>query len=228
MKNSNNFKEAKERIKNKEIVVFGMSGKMASGKDTVGNLVSERLQQEGYWIIETSFGKVIRDEIEQVLKMHKNGDDLEPLAAEIKDINHLVKLLENTNIYERSEQSREALQFWGTEVRRSQNSNYWIQSMENFIIESVLKGQSVNITDARFPNEIDLILKFGGKVARLEVSEEIRRKRIMERDSINVAPEALRHPSETALDNYPFDVVYDATLEPIKICNRISYCILEC
>lgn len=213
-----------ERIKNKEVVLFAMSGKMASGKDTVGSLISEKLMEEGFWVVETSFGKLIRDEIDLAVKMNNKGEDLSVLAAEEKDVKHLVALLNGEDIYGRSERSRAALQFWGTEIRRNWNPNYWIEKMEEFIEDAVLKGQSVNLTDVRFPNEADLVRKYKGDVIRLVVPKQVQIERIEARDGITVEENALNHKSEIALDNYPFPMTFDGTKDKHKITNQaLSY-----
>lgn len=229
-----NKKQAKKRVKNKEVLLFGISGKIASGKDTVGGLLSSELSNQGFYIVETSFGKLIRDEIDYVVKHYNNNGDLLELASDEDDIDELVdsikevaRLLKDKSIYERSEESRAALQFWGTNFRRNQNSNYWIEQMENFLIESILKGVSVNVTDARFPNEVDLILALGGKVARLEVPAYVRKQRLIKRDGVFHGDHVLTHESEMALDDYPFPVCYNGEKSPEQLKNEILYYILE-
>lgn len=226
-KNNERIKQARERIKHEEVVLFGLSGKMAAGKDTIGEKVSQELLNQGFWIEETSFGYIIRKEIEDVIKAYNSEEDLTQFSADLKDIKTLVDIMKGFNIFERSEQSRKALQFWGTDVRRNQNNEYWIDKMEEFLVDSILKGKSVNVTDSRFPNEVDLIRKLGGKVIRLEIPEHVQIQRIKERDNIDVDKKILHHHSEVALDNYPFEVVYDGTKEPTKLTNSIISYLLQ-
>jgi hypothetical protein len=85
---------------------------------------------------------------------------------------------------------RKLLQWWGTEYRRTQDPEYWIKEARRRAIAS---GASVVIfDDMRFPNEYDMVGDMGGvriKVSRLGYKSDV--------------PE---HISETALDDYPFDV----------------------
>ena len=58
---------------------------------------------------------------------------------------------------------RKLLQFWGTNLRRAQNENYWIDQLE----ARILSSQSVSrwvVPDVRFPNEAALIHALGGQV----------------------------------------------------------------
>lgn len=111
---------------------------------------------------------------------------------------------------------RRALQIWGTNVRRAQNANYWVDRTEEKIVKLLSCGVSVFVDDVRFPNEANLILERGGTLVRLDVSEEILSRRQRSRDSRaarakGVSGDALKkavrptgtfHSSETALDEY--------------------------
>lgn len=225
-----NLSEALNRLKNKKSLLFTMSGKMGAGKDTVGNLISKELISKGYRLINTSFGYLIRSEITNIVNGYRKANDKEKYAIEInankKDLDKLSYYLQDCTAFDRTDETRAALQFWGTEIRRKQQDNYWINKMSEFIVNSVNSGLSVNVTDARFPNEVDLIKDLAGKTIRLDVPEEIRIKRIEKRDSIKVSPESLNHISETALDNYNFERVFDGTKDPHELCREgVNYII---
>lgn len=212
------------KIQNKECLLFTMSGKMGSGKDTIGDLISNQLDSEGYQMLSTSFGYLIRHEITNIVDEYNESKDKEAYSVEVDasvvDLDKLSSLLGGCNIFERTENSRIALQFWGTEVRRKQENNYWINKMSQFVVRVVNKGYSVNITDARFPNEINLVEDLSGKVIRLEVSEKIRIKRLSKRDGVKVNQESLVHLSEIALDDYKFDKVFDGRKSPKKLASE--------
>jgi hypothetical protein len=67
---------------------------------------------------------------------------------------------------------REALQFVGTEMFREHiqlllpdvGGDFWVRSLENRIPKDV----NVVITDVRFPNEVAMIHRMGGKVIRVK------------------------------------------------------------
>lgn len=215
------LEKTSELLKNKEIILFGISGKIASGKDTIGNLVSENLEKKGYKIKNTSFGYIIRNEVQTIVDSFNSGEPIPYPIKDIKEVEILSEILGKKDVYERSEESRQALQYWGTEVRRKENSEYWIQQMEQFVLKQLQKGYSINVTDARFPNEVDLIINLGGHVSRLEVSEDIQKERVFKRDNIKISSLVLRHASERALDDYPFTSVYDGSLDKDELSKNI-------
>ena len=61
---------------------------------------------------------------------------------------------------------REVLQLWGTEYRRAQRVNYWLEALRSRITQlHALDGRSrFVITDARFENEAAMIRAMGGVV----------------------------------------------------------------
>lgn len=87
------------------------------------------------------------------------------------------------------------LQWWGTDYRREQDTDYWVKKM--FADMSVNLDVAL-ITDVRFPNEAQGIKQRGGynvNVARLH--EDGRCYYSSDRSP--------SHPSETALDNFNWD-----------------------
>lgn len=87
---------------------------------------------------------------------------------------------------------RELLQWFGTKVCRAMHGSCWVEATLRKIEED--KPQIAIIADARFPDEVELVKKAGGKIIRLS--------RIMHPDD--------RDESEVALDKYTrFDAVID-------------------
>lgn len=54
---------------------------------------------------------------------------------------------------------RTLLQWWGTEYRRSINSDYWVKALAKRIAED--QPEIALITDVRFPNEVQFIQQYG-------------------------------------------------------------------
>lgn len=105
---------------------------------------------------------------------------------------------------------RSLLQHVGTDVIRAKDPNYWV----NFIIDMLgfFDGywDYVIIPDCRFPNEIECLQDAGLDTTYIRV----------ERAGF-VSPlteEQQKHPSETALDDYPADYIIfnSGTLEDLK------------
>ena len=99
---------------------------------------------------------------------------------------------------ERSPAIRALLQEYGTEVRRADNGDYWLDAwarrVRRVIREDALHPSSAEvrivIPDTRFPNEAQRALDLGGILVRVE------------RPGAPPCPTP-NHPSETALDAWP-------------------------
>lgn len=91
---------------------------------------------------------------------------------------------------------RVAYQLLGQAVR-SVDSGYWVRAA----VESVDWGREFPVfTDVRMPNEVAALYGAGAPVVCLRVSPEVQRERLLGRDGSLPSVEALRHETETALD----------------------------
>lgn len=87
---------------------------------------------------------------------------------------------------------RPLLQRCGTEAGRGVlGDNVWVDA----VFRDITSGQRVVFTDCRFPNEAEAVRERGGLVVRVN------------RPGVGpaIGGDGLVHPSETALDSYPFD-----------------------
>lgn len=93
---------------------------------------------------------------------------------------------------------RQILQLFGTEYRRRQDPDYWVKRLEE-----KLKGhERVVIDDVRFPNEVEMIHRLGGRVIRID----------------RPGPAESTHASEIELDSFDgWDdvIVNDGTLREL-------------
>lgn len=99
---------------------------------------------------------------------------------------------------------RKMLQEIGTECMRSIRDSVWVDYA--FSVAARHPNSFFCVTDCRFPNEVGVAKEKGFLDVRLEASEEIRMLRGMTRDGQDYS-KMLEHPSETALDTFPFSVV---------------------
>ena len=91
---------------------------------------------------------------------------------------------------------RVAYQLLGQTVR-SVDSGYWVRAAVN----GVDWGREFPIfTDVRMPNEVSVLYDVGAPVVCLRVSPQVQRERLLGRDGSLPSVEALRHETETALD----------------------------
>lgn len=209
-------------LENKLCYFIAVSGKIGSGKDTVAPKIIEALGIEKVNSVQEYFAKPLKKEISTVVDLIRSSNTQNEavektiLSMSIKrekaidTVSYIYQAAKNDallNAYSRTPEMRKALQYWGTEVRREQDENYWVKKALKSVYELLSEGKSVYITDARFPNEIINSSCAHAKTIRLDVSYEEQERRIQGRDGIKVSEEARNHPSETSLDNYnEFDV----------------------
>lgn len=222
---------AHENLKKGKVILFAISGKMGSGKDTIGDLAIEKLSEKYPSFIDLSFGKLIRDEVNHIQSRHQKFDDekfgtelqvlSEEMNVDLMDIKQLLQIIGNDNVYQRSDRARRALQFWG-DTRRNLDPDYWIKSLDGEITRQLANSYSVNVTDIRFPGEVELIERFpNGKIVRLEVNEDIRIERMRRRDGIEVDSRALNHRTETVLDGYKFERTFNNEKDVDLVVNEV-------
>ena len=206
-------------------MILGISGRIGSGKDTVGNIIQMLALTNDptvNWEIKKYAGKL--KEIASIL----TGATLEQL--EDQDFKKQEMGSEWGITY------RELLQKLGTEaMRNGLHENVWVNALmadygkyinqatgEQVLIDDYLyykngldsKAEIVTkqepnwiITDMRFPNEFDAIKSRGGITIRVN--------RPYSTTGGNGIPATFSqtqfHPSETALDNHEFDYVINNT-----------------
>lgn len=112
-----------------------------------------------------------------------------------------------TNIYgwdgTKGEAGRQLLQSVGTDIVQANNRMCWT----NCIVE-IIKGLESEfdlfiVTDARFPHEID------GIKTNFQTVDDVITLRV--EGATTLAGDAAKHPSETALDKYEFDYIFNNT-----------------
>lgn len=202
-----------------------VSGKIGAGKDTVAPLLLDLMDIPESNRQQDSFARTLKEEIDQVIQIviaAENAEAAAQLTVVTQDVsvekaritvNYIwdeLKQNEELTAYSRTPGIRSALQFWGTEVRREQNDNYWVNKAIQRVLLQACKGISSYITDSRFPNEADAVRDAGGLTIRLLVSPKEQERRIAARDGLQISEETRAHVSETALDNYEnFHIVVD-------------------
>ena len=200
--------------------IIGISGKIGSGKDTVGNIIQLVTHKHNF-----------SDELILHFLTHKTeAIDLsqwaiKKFAGKLKEV---ASMLTGIPTYKFEDQEfkkqtlsamwdypievapgeihmapmtvRELLQKLGTEaMRNGLHSNTWVNALMSEFIPYSSRGSQYEemiskwiITDTRFPNEAQAIKARDGVVIR-----------------INRGVDNGNHPSETALDNYAFDYIID-------------------
>ena len=91
-----------------------------------------------------------------------------------------------------SDTIRRLLQWWGTELRRDKDENYWVRKAAHVAKLVEKQGNTPVFTDVRFPNEARMIEDYGGFIVRVTAPLETRERRLG-----TLPPE---HASETEVD----------------------------
>ena len=209
--------DALRNIDKKSVSFLCASGKLGSGKDTVAPKVIDRLGFSSELADHNFFAKPLKDEINDVISIIRNSEvwqdavnniSLQLRASKVGSetaVDSLWKEVKSGAVkssYDRTDSTRFTLQFWGTEVRRAEDVNYWVKRSVAPAIQELSNNKSVFFTDARFPNEIDAINALNGLSIRLLVSPEVQSQRIMARDGVTISEATRNHASEIALDDY--------------------------
>jgi hypothetical protein len=202
-------------------MILGFAGKAATGKTTAAKHMAPLLDKECRIV---PMAMVLRDEVEAFLRAI-GADASVPLVYGCQDDKVRVFyvdeqralaqcpkweqfIAEHREIQDCPGQTavtvRRLLQWWGTEYRRSQDSDYWTKAWGRKIEQFDLQNVHVLIDDVRFMNELNVIRAHGGLIVKIE------------RPGFDGAN---NHASETSLDEYrDWDriILNDGTLDEFK------------
>lgn len=199
-----------------------VSGRLASGKDTVAELAMESYGCQS--AVRVSFATALRREVDDILDLVRR-DGLERandivatyagLTTERAQIAaNLVceALSDDPTVHSRmrTREIRLLLQEWGTGIRRASDPDYWVKRSMREVVELLAADRPVYVTDARFINEVEPARRLGFLAVRLEVELAVRAARLRARDGLGIDPAAENHPSEMELEKYRgFDLWVD-------------------
>ena len=120
----------------------------------------------------------------------------------------------------KDENGRTLLQYVGTDVIRKRKPDYWVKFVSEMLSFFYDKWDYVLIPDVRFPNEIIGMSSFNPYHIR-----------IVRPGFSTLTAEQQKHPSETALDDYPDKpwhiIVNNGTLLDLKTCTMLLCSELE-
>ncbi len=188
--------------------LLGFSGYARSGKDTAVLLLAE----EGYRRV--AFADKLRDVIYALNPIvAANYTEWHP-GMGASGFQRLTDIIDRegwagykSGSY--SDEIRGLLQRLGTEAgRQTLWDDIWVDAALRVVDNNPLQGYA--FSDCRFPNEAHAIRSRGGKMIRIT------------RPGVGPANE---HPSETGLDDYPFDIFIDNDGTPGDLKQKIMECL---
>ena len=206
-------------------MLIGISGKIKSGKDTVGEMLYN-LGCIEYSIYKYSFADSLKKIVASIVDCDYNSlNNQEFKASHIPNFIKITKdgiithIVPNSKIFYKDifrtyevVTYREALQFFGDKFRSEYGQDFWIRMLKSDLV-SESTCLSI-ITDVRYKNEADFIKSNKGILIRVDRSEVQTPKNISS------------HSSEMELDNYPnFDYIIEnnGTLEELKSKVQLVY-----
>ncbi len=152
--------------------IIGIAGKMHCGKTTLAGYLADHLKGDTTIV---NFGDILKREVAE-----KYNFPLDWCYSQSGKDNIIV-------IEDRAVTVRYALQWYGTDLMRAKDVDYWVKKMAT-MLGKIPYDTTVIIADIRFPNEVDFIGSTHGKCIRLRPYPEW--------DKMS------DHESEIALDNH--------------------------
>ena len=185
-------------------MIIGVVGFIGSGKGTVADIL---YSEHGYQKV--SFADSLKDAVSVVFGWPRNM--LEGDTDESREWREQVDPWWANRLKMPNLTPRWVLQQWGTEVCRvGFHDDIWIASIERKLDSKT----NYVIPDTRFPNEIDLIKKLGGKIWHVERGV---RPKWFDQYKLGGSPPKDIHVSEWAWTRAKFDqtIRNDGTLEDL-------------
>ena len=160
--------------------IIGLTGANVAGKDTVAAMLASELHKHGHAPAVIAFADALYEEVSaafniSVQALRERSTKETPMdALKVSQCNEpwfssVYSGSESIHVWLGVPRSpRQILQWWGTEYRRKQQSDYWVQRLLAHAQELRLAGTShIIITDVRFADEAQAIRKEGAQIWRV-------------------------------------------------------------
>jgi hypothetical protein len=187
-------------------MIIGICGFIGCGKDTVADYLTN-----DHGFRRESFAGTLKDAVAHIFGW--NREMLEGRSKEAREWREQIDPWWAERLDMPTLTPRWVLQYWGTEVaRKAFHDDIWVASLENKLRNST---DDVVISDCRFPNEIDVIHKAGGKVVWVKRGDlpswytNAQQANEGSNYHINEMKVQKIHPSEWAWINSKFDAVVE-------------------
>ena len=173
------------------VILIGFSGKIGSGKNYIAEKILSKLLDCKYVPIYLAYADQLKVEVYARDKTNTLTYD---------------------NLYvNKTPDIRRKLQIYGTEIGRADKKDMWVDALHMWITVFTNRWSCTNlipvfiITDVRFVNEAEYILKQGGVLFRINAPIRIEEKLNTEARGDCEQYQAIKyHRSEISLDNFTF------------------------
>lgn len=200
-------------------MIIGICGFQSSGKDTIAELLINK-----YGFKKLSFAGALKDMVSIIFGWSR--DKLEGLTKEDREWREKVDYWWSKKLEMPQLTPRYVLQYFGTEMFRNHwHPDIWVRVVENQIINQ--KEVNFVITDCRFENEINMLMRYEGKI--INVYRDLPNWFNTYREGTNVEEVKQVHRSEIEWIkcHYDYEVYNNGTIEElykkiISIINVIS------
>lgn len=159
--------------------IIAFTGKKQSGKDTCADILQANWPDKSVSFVRISFAHILYEEVAKACGVS------------------ILHIKENKKLY------RPILQWWGTEFRRGQNPNYWIDKWLAFIEgfgAYCNKEVIILVPDLRFQNELITLSDKNAYVYRVAAINR-------EESKLNIFDNTKHHQSEIELDEKKFECI---------------------
>ncbi len=143
--------------------VITISGKAQHGKDTTATMLKELLNEQGYSVLITHYGDLVK----YICTTFFDWDG------------------------RKDEYGRSLLQYVGTDVIRNQVPDYWVDFVSEILCFFSDKWDYVLIPDCRFPNEVDKLKKFKLDTTHLRIIRPNFKSPLTEEQQAHISETAL-------------------------------------
>lgn len=191
-----------------ELKRLALSGRMAAGKDTIGL----EFQKYNKSVLIIAFADALRQEVKDSIEEIKNNTFTRKSEMPEELYNLLLEESkeDKIDVYKRTPRIRKILQLYGTEYRRHQQDDYWVEKTRQFIRST---DGPICVTDARFLNELKMLKEENFYIVKLDISDKEQEKRLLKRDGIKQNQSNHRSEQEFELfDNFDLTVSNESRL----------------
>jgi dephospho-CoA kinase len=144
-------------------MLIGICGFQSAGKDTIADYL---VKEHGF--IKMSFASKLKDIIATMFGWPR--DKLEGLTKEDREWREQVDYWWSKTLKMQQLTPRYVMQYFATDLFRNKfHPDIWVKIVENDLNKLLEQGtnQNIVISDCRFENEINMIIRLGGKIIQV-------------------------------------------------------------